>query len=409
MSDAGGKIHGMESIFYLLIGITLGAGATWGIFFVSRSRSGSAELAAANAIVIELRKRLSDTEVSLAYEREREAEEKSLVDQFGPLKDELEKLKTQVAQREESNNNAFSAIAEQLRSAATTNAEFKNQAAALANAMAKPGGKGSWGELTLERLVESLGMIPEVDFLKKEKLAADEENENGKRRLPDLVIWMPKKRFVAVDSKVPYTNYLAAMDAEDEVTDGNYSKRDELLEKYIQDVRIQISNLSDKKYYTGLESSPEFTVLYMPNEPALAVATRLDPKLLEFAFSKRIVLVTPSTFFTVLKTVSHIWSKSEDENTASKVLDLGQRIMQQVRLLAVDVVAVRKGIRDAADGFNAMTKRMNEGFVNAARDVAHHPALAQKAAGTPEIHELGIQLNDLTAEEYKELPPGQLE
>jgi DNA recombination protein RmuC len=343
-------------------------------------------------------------ETQLEDKRDRDEEERTLLEQFAPLKKQMDDLQKEVTRKEEAAAEAFTEIRTQLETAERTDAQLKNQTAALANALAKPGGKGSWGELTLERLLESLGMLPNVDFLKKEKLEADEEDPAKKKRFPDVVIRMPKDRYVAVDSKVPYTNYLAAMDAEDEVTDGDYTKRDALLKKYITDIKTQIDGLADKNYYNGLASSPEFTVLYMPNEPALAVALRVESGLMEYAFHRKIVLVTPSSFYTVLKTVSHIWSRSEDEQTVNAVISLGQKLMQQIRLLADDVISVRKGLRDATDGYNAMTKRLNKGFIDAARKLGDNPALAQSAAGMESPSELDVQLNDLTAEEFKALP-----
>jgi DNA recombination protein RmuC len=343
-------------------------------------------------------------ETQLEDKRERDQEEQTLLKQFEPLQKQMQELQREMTRKEEATAEAFTEIRTQLETAERTDAQLKNQTAALANALSKPGGKGSWGELTLERLLESLGMIPNVDFLKKERLEADEEDPLNRKRLPDVVIHLPKNRFVAVDSKVPYTNYLAAMDAEDEVTNGDFSKRDALLKTYIIDIKRQIDGLADKHYYNGLASSPEFTVLYMPNEPALAVALRVESGLMEYAFHKKIVLVTPSSFYTVLKTVSHIWSRSEDEQTVNNVISLGQKLMQQVRLLADDVVSVRKGLRSATDGYNAMTKRMNSTFIDAARKVGESPSLAQATGTIESLTELDVQLNDLTAEEFKALP-----
>jgi DNA recombination protein RmuC len=350
---------------------------------------------------------ISRLEAQLEDKRERDEEERSLLEQFAPLKKQMDDLQREVTRKEEAAAEAFTEIRTQLETAERTDAMLKNQTAALANALSTPGTKGAWGELTLERLLESFGMLPNVDFLKKEKLEADEEDPEKKKRLPDVVIRMPKDRYVAVDSKVPYTNYLAAMDAEDEVTDGDFSKRDALLKNYITDIKRQIDGLSKKGYDNGLPSAPEFTVLYMPNEPALSVALRIEPALMEYAFHRKIVLVTPSSFYTVLKTVSHIWSRSEDEETVNAVITLGQKLMQQIRLLADDVTSVRKGLRTATDGYNAMTKRMNSTFIDAARKVGENPALAQSASGMESPAELDVQLNDLTASEYKALPEAE--
>lgn len=417
MSVANGRLWLMDTYTFIFAAGALLLGLVLGVL-IGQRRKGSGSPTGDPAEAIEAAKLLASAqealkgkqeiigrlEVQLEDKRDRDEEERSLLEQFAPLKKQMDDLQKEVTRKEEAAAEAFTEIRTQLESAKSTDAQLRNQTSALANALAKPGGKGSWGELTLERLLESLGMIPNVDFLKKEKLEADEEDPDKKKRFPDVVIRMPKDRYVAVDSKVPYTNYLAAMDAEDEVTDGDFTKRDALLKKYIIDIKTQIDGLADKNYYNGLASSPEFTVLYMPNEPALAVALRVESGLMEYAFHRKIVLVTPSSFYTVLKTVSHIWSRSEDEQTVNAVIALGQKIMQQVRLLADDVADVRKGLRDATDGYNAMTKRMNKGFIDAARKIGENPALAQSAAGMELPIELDVQLNDLTAEEFKALP-----
>ena len=297
-------------------------------------------------------------------------------------------------------SDAFTAIRTQIESSQSAERELRNQTAALANALAKPGGKGSWGELTLERLLESLGMLPNVDWLKKEKLEADQEDPEKKKRFPDVVIRLPKDRFIAVDSKVPYTNYLAAMDAEDEVKDGDFSKRDALLVKYVADIKTQVTELAKKNYYSGLPSSPEFTVLYMPNEPALAVALRVDPKLLEYAFKEKIVLVTPSSFYTTIKTVAHIWSRSEDQQTINAVIAVAQKFMQQSRLLVKEISDLKSGLQSSVQAYNSMLKRLNKPFIEPVTKLAGFAALAQAGADIKVPGEVDAQLSDLTAIEF---------
>jgi len=326
-----------------------------------------------------------------------EEEQNELLVKFQPLASEIKELKEKVEQKESAQSDAFTEIKTQIKSSQTAENELRNTTAALANALAKPGGKGSWGELTLERLIESLGMVHNVDWLRKEKLEADQEDPEKKRRFPDVVITLPKGRFIAVDSKVPYTNYLAAMDAEDEVRDGDFTKRDALLLKYISDIKTQISELAKKNYYNGLPASPEFTVLYMPNEQALSVALRVEPGLMEHAFKEKIVLVTPSSFYTTMKTVAHIWSRSEDEQTLNEVMEVAQSFMQQSRLLAGEIVRLKSGLQSSVVAYNDMVKRLNKPFIQPVVDLAGRASLA-KAAGEIKVpEELDPQLNDLTA------------
>jgi DNA recombination protein RmuC len=418
MSVAAAILAAMEITTVLVFIVALAAGMAIGYLF-AKSRSPKpgdavidttqiAEIASLNATVQGKNELIAKLDSEVTSLRSRNDEEKALVEKFEPLAREMEALKLQVKNKETADGEAFTAIKTQIESSQSAERELRNQTTALANALAKPGGKGSWGELTLERLVESLGLVQNVDWLKKEKLEAETDDEEVKRRYPDLVIRMPKNRYVAVDSKVPYTNYLAAMDAEDEVKNGDFSKRDDLLKKYVSDIRTQIDKLAEKNYYNGLPNSPEFTVLYMPNEPALSVALRVDPALMEYAFGVKIVLVTPSSFYTVLKTVAHIWSRSEDEKTLNSAIGLAQKFMQQVRLLAKDVSSLKTGLQGAADSYNAMTKRLNKQFIDATMKLADAPLLAQSAADMAAPGEIDTQLNDLTSIEFKGDEPDEL-
>ena len=382
-------------ILGLVVGLVAGVAVGWAI---ASSRAAAKQPANKDELVARL-------EAQIAEHGRRDAEEQKLLVAIAPLAQKMATLEAEVRAKEEKATTAFAEIRTQLDAAKNTDAQLRNQTAALANALSKPGGKGSWGELTLERLLESLGMLPNVDFLKKEKLEADEEDPQKKKRFPDVVIRLPKDRYIAVDSKVPYTNYLAAMDEEDSVSDGNFAKRDALLKTYIGDIKSQVDTLAEKNYYNGLVSSPEFTVMYMPNEPALSVALRVEPALMEYAFARKIVLVTPSSFFSVIKTVSHIWSRSEDEKTVNEILTVGQKMLTQVRLLAGEVWQLRKGLHDSVDSFNSMVKRLNKTFIEPVRTLGEHAALAQAAGEIKVSGEINEQLNEPNAPEYRQIEP----
>ena len=420
MSGAGAILTHMDVLSLLYLALGLLVGATAGVVIgLARGKATStatldphnwqADLAAANQATLGKQEIITKLEAQLENYQLIEKEQNELIAKFTPLEKQMKDLQEQVRVKDEAQNDAFTAIKTQIESSQSAERELRNQTAALANALAKPGGKGSWGELTLERLLESFGMLETVDWLKKEKLAAEDEKDDQKRRFPDVVIRLPHDRYIAVDSKVPYTNYLAAMDEEDEVKDGDFSKRDALLIKYVSDIKTQVVKLAERNYYNGLTSSPEFTVLYMPNEPALSVALRVDPQLLEYAFKLKIVLTTPSSFYTTIKTVAHIWSRSEDQKAVDAVMKVAQTFMQQSRLLAGEVAALKKGIQGAADAYNAMAKRMNKAFLKPTIELASAASLAQSAGEISEATAIDTQMDDLNAIEYKNSEPKELE
>ena len=393
----------MDTFLFLGIGLLVGIALGWLLSSARKSNAPQTDVELARAVQAVAGKQeiIDRLEAQLKEHQRIEGEQNELLAKFVPLETEIRELKKRVEEKEEAQNDAFTTIKTQISTAQAAENELRNTTAALANALAKPGFKGSWGELTLERLLESLGMLPNVDWLRKEKLEADAEDVQQKRRFPDVVIRLPKDRFIAVDSKVPYTNYLAAMDAEDEVRDGDFSKRDALLVSYVNDIKTQIKLLAEKNYYNGLPASPEFTVLYMPNEQALSVALRVDPALMEHAFKAKIVLVTPPSFYTTMKTVAHIWSRSEDQKTVDAAVNVAVKFMQQSRLLLKEISELKSGLQSSVGAYNAMLKRLNKPFIEPVTKLTGFAALAQAGADMKTPTEVDAQLSDLTAIEFQ--------
>ena len=135
----------------------------------------------------------------------------------------------------------------------------------------------------------------------------------------------------------------------------------------------------------------------MPNEPALSVALKVDPSLMEHAFKEKIVLVTPSTFYTTLKTVAHIWSRSEDQQALSDAIDIANKFMQQSRLLINEVGELKSGLTDSVTAYNKMLKRLNGTFIDPVVKLTGYASLAEKGRGLERPDAVQAQLNDLTA------------
>jgi DNA anti-recombination protein RmuC len=186
----------MDTYTYIAAAGSLVLGLALGVL-IGQRRKGSGSSVADPAEAIEAAKQLASAqealkgkqeiisrlEAQLEDKRDRDEEERSLLEQFAPLKKQMDDLQKEVTRKEEAAAEAFTEIRTQLESAKSTDAQLRNQTSALANALAKPGGKGSWGELTLERLLESLGMIPNVDFLKNYFLLCEEESMGSTKPL----------------------------------------------------------------------------------------------------------------------------------------------------------------------------------------------------------------------------------
>ncbi len=188
------------------------------------------------------------------------------------------------------------AIGEQLRSVASGQALLQHETTKLVHALKSPQIRGRWGEVTLRRTAELAGMVKHCDFTEQDSTATEE----GRLR-PDMLVRLPTNRIVVIDSKVPLGGFIDAHEATTEIGRANG------LTLHAKQVSSHIDRLSAKEYWSKFEASPEFVVLFIPNDSFLAAAAETDPNLVENALSKKVILATPSTLVDLLRAIEHGW------------------------------------------------------------------------------------------------------
>lgn len=221
-----------------------------------------------------------------------------------PLASKLQEFKAQVETSHKEGRDQHVQLRTQIEGLLGMNQRLSAEAQSLTLALKgenKTG--GNWGELVLERVLESSGLVKGREYRIQPSYAGDDG-----RQQPDVVIDLPDNRHLVVDSKlslVAYTRYTEAVDpgvAEVE------------LDAHVKSIRLHIEQLSAKKYQEiHALNSVDFVFLFMPVEPAFIEASKRDPSLFDTAFSKNIVIVSPSTLLATLRTVESIW-KQEHQN-----------------------------------------------------------------------------------------------
>lgn len=276
-----------------------------------------------------------------------------------PLTRELERLNQQIDEMDEDRAVAYSALASQVQAITRTSSRLSDRTDQLINALRSPQIRGRWGEVQLERVVELGGMVEHCDF--DVQVSA---NVNGQILRPDMIVRLSGGRQLIVDAKVPFAAYLDALDTEDPEEKQGYLRRHAHL------LRSHVDTLSSKDYITAFQPTPEFVVLFVPADPFLDSALDQDPELLEYAFSRDVVISTPTTLFALLRTVVLGWKQEDISDRAREVQRLGNELYTRINTMGEHYNRVGQSLEKAVEAFNATLGSMDSRVMVTARKLS---------------------------------------
>lgn len=389
----------MNEFLFLGLGLALGAALGW---LIGRRKDsggvdGAARLAAAEAREQELRAQLESANREREQREEREAGENRLLKELAPVKDRLEQMQTAVQRLERERTEQYSTIQEQLRVAIESDETLRKQTQALAQALSSNNLRGVWGEAQLRKLVELAGLIKHADFDEQATIAT----EGGSGRA-DMVINLPGGKSLAIDSKVPFNSYQEASTISELATGDELARRQRLLDEHVKAMRSHVDALGSKAYWTGLESSPDFVIAFVPSESLLSAALDADASLLEYAFKKNVALASPVSLFSVLKTINYIWRQNADENQVRAMIRIGHELYERVGRLAQLADKLGRSISGSVRDYNAFVSSFESRMLVSARRLndLDENELAIGTIESPKAIE--EQANAITAKELTE-------
>lgn len=359
----------MDSLLYLAIGVVLGLAVGYGLAAAKKAKAGSAEieLAAARAtsdgLAAQLTQVKTELESRIKLEAQTLAEENRILQELAPVRDRMVKMQSKIEELEKERLEQFSTIKQQLIESQEQQRTLGENTKALAGALNNKQARGQWGELTLRRLLENSGMLPHVDFYEQQLSV----NNEGKGIKPDCVINYPDGKFVAVDSKVPFDDYQRATAISEVASPEDEKRRKDLMKAHVDAVKKHINDISGKNYFSGLSSSPEFTIMFMPSEGLLAATLDADPSILEYGFSKQVALVSPVSIFSVIRTISYGWRQSAQEETIKEVIDLGVALHKNIRVVAEHAAKLGSQLNGAVSAFNAFSSSLERNLLTSTR------------------------------------------
>jgi len=294
--------------------------------------------------------------------------EKSIETLLKPMADALQKTEQQISNIEKERKEAFGSITTQLKLVTEAQLGLQSETEQLVRALRRPEVRGQWGELTLKRLAELSGMVNHCDFEEQ----AHVNVEDGKNIRPDMIVRMPEKRELIVDAKTPLDAYLSAVQA------SNQEERDIQLKRHARKVRERMKELASKSYWSQFKQSPDFVILFIPGEQFLTSALDYDAKLLEDAFSNRVILATPTTLVALLRSVAYGWQQASISENAEHVRDLAQDLYKRLYSFCSHLQKVGKNLDDSVSNYNKAIGSLEK----------------QVLPGARKFTELGIQAKD---------------
>lgn len=232
-----------------------------------------------------------------------------------PLNDSLARLEIHVRELERARQNAFGSIGEQLQSLA-------RETSTLATALRSPQARGRWGEVTLRRVAELAGMVPNCDFVEQETHQGD-----GVRIRPDMIVRLPGGRQLVVDAKVPLTAYIEASGAASEAA------RRSALERHSRQVAEHVRQLSSKQYWNQFQPAPEMVVLFLPGDHFFSAALESNPGLIEESLARKVVIATPVTLISILKGIAYGWGQEQLAENAEEIRGVAAELYDRVQLV----------------------------------------------------------------------------
>ncbi|WP_299107318.1 DNA recombination protein RmuC [uncultured Winogradskyella sp.] len=274
---------------------------------------------------------------------------------LNPLQEKIHLFEKKVDDTQKESISMHSALKEQLLGLKDLNQQMTKEATNLTKAL-KGDSKmqGNWGELVLERVLEKSGLEKDREYFVQQNF----QREDGSRVMPDVVLHLPGSKKMIIDSKVSLTDYERMVNADDE-------ERAIFLKAHVNSIKRHVDQLSAKNYQDLYDiESPDFVLMFIPIEPAFAVAINEDNSLYNKAFEQNIVIVTPSTLLATLRTIDSMWNNEKQQQNALEIAKQAGALYDKFEGLVIDLTGVGKKIDAAKSDYSSAMNKLVEGKGN---------------------------------------------
>ena len=290
---------------------------------------------------------------------------------LSPLQDKIQLFEKKVEDTHKESIDYHAALRQQILGLREMNLQMSKETLNLTKAL-KGDSKmqGNWGELILERVLEKSGLEKDREYFVQQSHV----NQEGQRVFPDVVINLPDGKKMVVDSKVSLTAYEKHINEEDESLKNGY------LKEHVNSIKRHVEQLGDKNYQDLYQiESPDFVLLFIPMEPAFALALNEDTTLYNKAFEKNIVIVTPSTLLATLRTIDSMWTNQKQQENAFEIARQAGALYDKFEGFVADLIKVGKKIDESKMEYQGAMNKLVEGKGNLITSVEKLKKMGAKA------------------------------
>lgn len=213
--------------------------------------------------------------------------------------------------------------------------------------------QGNWGEMILESILEKSGLVKGREYFVQESI----KNEEGKRFQPDVIIEYPDKRRVVIDSKVSLVAY------ERYSTSNNPAEQEKALAEHLRSIRAHIEILSSKRYQE-LVRSLDFVSMFLPIEPAYMLAMQADPEIWNYAYSKGVLLLSPTNLIAALRLIHNLWQREYQNRHAMEIAERGGQLFDKFVNFTENMLAIGDNISKTHKAYESAMGQLTEGKGN---------------------------------------------
>ncbi len=293
-----------------------------------------------------------------------------------PIKQSLEAYKKELTELETERRKSYNSVENELKKVIQTSEQLSLETSSLKDALKRPHVRGRWGEVQLKNCIELAGMSEHADVSFQDSTT----DEEGAHR-PDMTVRMPGGRLIVVDAKTPIDAFIASIEATEP------EQKNAALIKHGTQVRAQVKKLSEKAYQDKIEGSPDFTVMFLPNESFLYAALETQKDLIDYSLDRKVLIATPPTLIGLLKVIRYGWNEERLAESAALISEVGTELHKRMCEFVDGYLKVGDQLEKAKNEYDKGLNRLQSRVIVQAEKLEKLGAKSKKDLGTHSVPE----------------------